>query len=147
MDTKAKSDDFARLQGRRDAQKRSYDAVKETRQRLANGSEIKPEFEYELLTMFVRNEMGAAVTMPALSIIFSIASLFWAPAHEAATWLIIVIGAKVFLLELCRRFLALPRSEVDLKLWKRYFVGAEFLNGLSWAGFALVGIGQHGAAT
>ncbi|MEO1282158.1 MAG: HAMP domain-containing sensor histidine kinase [Pseudomonadota bacterium] len=143
MESNASTDEYARLQGRRDAQKRSYDTIKETRERLANGSDIKPEFQYELLTMFVRNEMGAAVTMPALSIIFSIASLFWAPAWEAALWLTIVIAAKVFLLELCRRFIALPRSEVDVRKWRRYFVGAEFLNGMTWAGFALVGIGDH----
>lgn len=147
METSVKSDELARLRGRRDSQKRSQDTIRQTRERLANGSDIKPEFEYELLTMFVRNELGAAVTMPALSIIFSIASLFWAPAWEAALWLTLVIAAKVYLLELCRRFINTPRAEVDVRRWRTYFVAAEFLNGMTWAGFALVGVGNYAIAT
>ncbi len=143
MDTKAKSDEIARLRGRRDARMRTSDTLRDQRERLINGTSVKPEFEYELLTMFVRNELGAAVTMPALSIIFSIASVFWASAWEAATWVILVIGAKVLLLELCRRFLAAPRQEINIRQWKRRFVIAELLNGVTWACFALVGIGSQ----
>ncbi len=146
MDTKAKSDEIARLRGRRDARMRASDTLRDQRERLINGTTVKPEFEYELLTMFVRNELGAAVTMPALSIIFSIASVFWASAWEAATWVILVIGAKVLLLELCRRFLATPRQEINIRQWKRRFVIAELLNGVTWACFALVGIGSQTAS-
>ncbi len=92
--------------------------------------------------MFVRNELGAAFTMPALSIIFSLASMFWAPINEAILWLLLVIGAKVTLLEACRRFLSTPAAEIDPKAWKRRFVICELLNGVTWAGFALVGIGS-----
>jgi len=146
MDYSAKSDEIARLRGRRDARQRTSETLKNQRQRLVSGNTVKPEFEHELLTMFVRNELGAAVTMPALSIIFSIASVFWASAWEAAIWLVLVIVAKVSLLELCRRFLAVPREKVDVRVWKRRFVIAELLNGLTWAGFALVGIGSHAAS-
>ncbi|MEM1371381.1 MAG: sensor histidine kinase, partial [Pseudomonadota bacterium] len=147
MKTAAHSDEIARLRNRREQSQRNAHAVRQTREKLVNGSDIKPEFEYELLTMFVRNELGAAVTMPALSIIFSLASLFWATAWEAALWLTIVISAKVVLLELCRRFLNTPRHEINVKKWRRYFVCAELLNGTCWAGFALVGIGNHSIAT
>ncbi len=149
MGNRLKSDEIARLRGRRETPRRSdaNDTIKATRERLANGSNLKPEFEYELLTIFVRNEMGAAVTMPALSIIFSIASLFWATAWEAALWLLLVIGAKVLLLELCRRFISLPRAEVNVRRWRRRFVLAEFLNGVTWAGFALVGASGNSSAT
>ena len=115
-------------------------ALRQTRHKLAHGEGSKPEFDYELLAMFVRNELGAAVTMPALSIIFSLASMFWAPITEAILWLLLVIGAKVALLETCRRFLATPRSEIDVRVWKRRFVICELLNGVTWACFALVGI-------
>jgi hypothetical protein len=33
--------------------------LRETRQKLATGNDVRPEFEYELLLMFVRNEMSA----------------------------------------------------------------------------------------
>ncbi len=123
------------------SRKRAAASLQETRHKLAHGDgSLKPEFEYELLAMFVRNELGAAVTMPALSVIFSLASMFWAPINEAILWLLLVIGAKVTLLEACRRFLATPRAEIDVKAWKRRFVICELLNGVTWAGFALVGI-------
>jgi two-component system cell cycle sensor histidine kinase PleC len=135
-------DDAQTMRHRTSARKRASDDLKATRERLARGSDLKPEFEYELIAMFARNEFAARVTMPALAIIFTLASMFWAPAQQAIIWLLLVIGAKVLLLEHCRRFLALPRESVDLRAWKRRLFYTELVNGLTWSGFALVGIGQ-----
>ncbi len=97
MTTSAIPEDVARRRSRRNARVRAYNDLKERRARLAAGTSIKPEFEYELLTMFARNELGAAVTMPALYALFAIACMFWAPTIDAVVWLFIVIGAKVAL--------------------------------------------------
>ena len=70
----------------------------------------------------------------------------WAPATEAILWLILVIAAKVVLIELCRRFLAQPRQQIDIASWRRRVLLSEFLNGLTWAGLALVGFGLSGPA-
>src|SRR4029078_2033767 len=83
MTTSAIPEDVARRHSRRAARVRAYNDLKERRARLAAGTSIKPEFEYELLTMFVRNELGAAVTMPALYALFAIACMFWAPTLDA----------------------------------------------------------------
>ncbi len=147
METSAKSEEIAQRRGRREAQRRSSEQLRTIRTQLAAGTSIKPEFEYELLSMFVRNEMSAAATMPALSIILSIASMLWATPLEAALWLVLVITAKVFLLELCRRFLALNQADVDIRSWRRKFILAELLNGMTWAGFALVGISNYATAS
>lgn len=136
------SNTFPRLNGRSGPRSSAFH-VKAARERLTRGSEARPQNEYDLLSMFVRNEMAAAATMPALSIIISIASMLWATPFEAALWMVLVISTKVLLLELCRRFLALPRAEVDMRVWRRRFVAVELLNGMTWAGFALVGIGSH----
>jgi len=130
----------------REKRVRSLDGLKSVRERLSRSSAAGgsgPENEHDLLSMFVRNEMAAAATMPALSIIISIASMLWATPLEAALWMVLVIAAKVVLLDLCRRFLALPRSAVDVRVWRRRFIMVELLNGTTWAGFALVGIGSH----
>src|SRR4029078_1167189 len=87
-------EDVARRHSRRAARVRAYNDLKERRARLAAGTSIQPEFEYELLTMFVRNELGAAVTMPALYALFAIACMFWAPTLDAVVWLHHVLGAK-----------------------------------------------------
>jgi len=89
--------------------------------------------------MFVRNELGAIATIQLLAVVFSLASMFWAPVGEAIAWLLLVIFSKVVLLELCRRFLATPREDVDIGVWTRRLIMAELIAGLVWAGFALVG--------
>jgi two-component system cell cycle sensor histidine kinase PleC len=123
--------------GQRD---RSAAQLRETRQRLAHGSDIKPEFEYELLSMFVRNELQARETALLIAVIFSLASMFWAPWMQAALWVVIVFTAKLVLILLCVQFSRIPPAEIDLKVWRRRLLIAEALNGLAWAGFALVGI-------
>ena len=136
-------EEVAQRRSRRDARSRAYHDLQERRARLAAGTTIKPEFEYELLTMFVRNELGAAVTMPALYALFALSCMFWAPAVDAIMWLAIVIATKVVLLDQGRRFLALPPSQVNVGQWRRRFFILELLNGVTLAGFALVGVGQN----
>ncbi|MBN8912114.1 MAG: HAMP domain-containing histidine kinase, partial [Rhizobiales bacterium] len=114
--------------------------VRAARDRLTRRSEIKPEFEYEFMSIFARNELSAAVTIWALAAIFALASMFWAPWGEGCLWLVLVIISKVTLLELCRRFVAHARPDDDVRTWRRRFFLAELFSGLVWAGFALVGI-------
>jgi len=97
--------------------------------------------------MFVRNELGAIATIQLLAIIFSLASMFWAPVGQAIAWLLLVIASKVMLLELCRRFLSLPRAGIDIGTWTRRLVMAELVAGFVWAGFALVGVGSSDTAS
>ncbi len=140
MDPRSDRDEPKRLRKRDASRKKAAEELKAARERLSQGTSIKPNFEYELLTMFAKNELGAAPTMPALSILFSLAALFWATAWEAALWLFLVIGAKVALLERARKFLALPPGTANVAKWRQNFIRIEFLNGLVWAGFALVGL-------
>src|SRR5258705_648416 len=86
--------------------------VREIRARLLQGTVLKPEFEYELLSMFVKNELSARVTIPLLAVIFSLASMFWAPVLQASAWLAAVISMKFFMIAACHKFLAQPRGEV-----------------------------------
>jgi two-component system cell cycle sensor histidine kinase PleC len=147
MDHTSTVDELTKKRLSREARKRAADEIRATRERLAGSSAIKPEFEYELLAMFARNEVGAAVTMPALSVIFALASMFWAPVQEATLWLVLVIAAKVLLIENCRRFLLQPREQIDLASWRRRITLSEAINGITWAGFALVGFPSDDPAT
>jgi len=147
MDQETRKKILADLRTRHAARKRADDGVRAARDRLTRRSEIKPEFEYELISVFARNELSASVTIWALAAIFALASMFWAPWIEGCLWLILVIMSKVTLLELCRRFIAQVRPDDDLGPWRRKFFLAEAFSGLVWAGFALVGFfGQDHAA-
>lgn len=147
MNTRATTDDLKKRREKHAARKRAVKDIKNVREKLVHGNHIKPEYELELLTMFARNEIGAAFSMPALSLIFSLSALFWAPAWEATIWLLLVIAAKVLLIEQARRFLAAPNPKANIKTWRRRFVLAELVNGITWAGFALVGMSAEPSAT
>lgn len=117
------------------------------RSALKHSMRDKKEFDYDLLAMFVRNELAAQWTILLLALIFSLASMFWAPYEQAIGWLIIVVGAKVLLLDICRRFMAVPEREMDTQQWRRRLFIAEAIGGLTWAGFALVGVAGTEMAT
>ena len=116
--------------------------VHELRRRLTHDHERAPDLQYELMLMFVRNELAAQWTLLALAVILSLASMFWAPEQQAIIWLIVIVGAKILLLEICRKFSVTPRKEIDLKAWYRRLFVAEACCGVAWAGFALIGIGE-----
>src|SRR5688572_28661291 len=106
--------DIASVQGARsmDPQAALRAHIKGLRARLSQGTALKPEFEYELLSMFVKNELSARVTIPLLAVVFSLASMFWAPVTQASAWLATVISMKFFMIAACRKFLARPRGEI-----------------------------------
>ena len=114
--------------------------MRRARDMLSKSTVIRPEFEYELLAMFARNERSALVTIPLLAVLFALASMFWAPVMEACAWLAMVIATKFYMIAACQTFNALPRAEVDVVAWRRKFVRLELLSGIAWAGMAVVGI-------
>lgn len=117
------------------------------RSELKHSMREKTEFTYERLAMFVHNELAARWTILLLALIFSLASMFWAPYEQAVGWLLMVIGAKVLLLDVCRRFVAVPKDQMDVVAWERRLFIAEAIGGMAWAGFALVGVGGLTANT
>jgi two-component system cell cycle sensor histidine kinase PleC len=145
MDDNADIERFADRRPPRAPRGRKPDDLKAYRERLVNGSDIKPEFEYELLAMFARNEISAPLAMPALCIIFSIASMFWASWAEAGSWIAAVILTKWLMHAQCKKLLAMPRTDVNVAEWRRFFLLLELLNGMVLAGFALIGFGHMNA--
>jgi two-component system, cell cycle sensor histidine kinase PleC len=121
--------------------------IRELRARLSQGTVLKPEFEYELLSMFVRNELSARVTLPLLAVIFFLASMFWAPVVQASIWLTAVIAMKLVMITACRRFLAQPRGEMRVDAWRDVFVWIELATGIAWGGMAVVGLGTSDAVS
>jgi two-component system cell cycle sensor histidine kinase PleC len=140
MDDTADSVETARARPRPLRRNRLDDELRSFRDRLTHGTTHKPEFEYELLTMFARNETSAPFAMPALCFIFYIASMFWASFMEATMWIAIVSISRVYMLDQCRRLLSIPRADVNVGQWRRHFIRIEAINGLALAAFALIGI-------
>jgi len=114
--------------------------MKAIRHKLQSGSSIEPQFEHEMLQILARNEIRAAITMPVLSLIFSLSSMFWASRYQALSWLILVIATKSLLLWRCGQFLADTEAPQRIAFWRKRFIFSELWSGLAWAGFVLVGI-------
>jgi two-component system cell cycle sensor histidine kinase PleC len=126
------------------AKRRSSRSVQEAREKLTYKSGFKPEFEYELLLMFVRNELSAAVTTPLLAIIVAMGTMFWAPPQQLMMWLATVFVSKGIVISLCRQFTKAPRDDAKTPVWRAKITAAEFLYGVSWAGVAFVSAGTQG---
>ncbi len=113
---------------------------RQLRERLANEN-ARPELAYDLLAMFVRNELSSQATILLLAVAFALASMFWAPWSEPIVWLFVIVSVRIVLLECCCRFLSLPVAAIDTAAWRRRFIMVEAINGAAWAGFVLVGAG------
>ena len=120
------------------SKRRAFRSVQEAREKLTYKSGGKPEFEYELLLMFVRNELSAAVTTPLLAIIVAMGAMFWAPPRDLLIWLGAVFVAKGILISLCRQFIKAPRDDASTPAWRAKITAAEFLLGVTWAGVAFI---------
>lgn len=114
--------------------------VREVRAKLANDTDFNPEFAYDRLMMFVRNEIAAVITLPLLAIVIAIALLSWAPADDVLTWLFVVLATKILLLSFCHGFTNVPREEMNVGRWHRKLVSLEFIHGIAWSGVAFIGL-------
>jgi two-component system cell cycle sensor histidine kinase PleC len=99
---------------------------------------IRPEFNYELLAIFVRSELTASLAIPVLAVVVTVGLLPWAPAQSLLFWLATVFISKGILILLCRRFQMTPRKQINCDLWARYLSAAEFLYGTTWASVVFV---------
>lgn len=116
-------------------------SVKDVRERLTYKSDTRPEFDYELLLMFVKHELSASLAIPMFAVIISMVLLFWASAEEVMLWLATVLMSKGILLTLCREFAKAPRNDMNILQWRSKLIAAEFLYGVTWAGVAFISVG------
>jgi two-component system cell cycle sensor histidine kinase PleC len=126
--------------------RRSFRSVQEAREKLTYRSGGKPEFEYELLLMFVKNELSGAVTTPLLAIIVAMGAMFWAPPRELLIWLCAVFVSKGIVISLCRQFAKAPRDDATTPVWRAKITAAEFLYGVTWAAVAFISPDTQGEA-
>jgi two-component system cell cycle sensor histidine kinase PleC len=126
--------------------RRSFRSVQEAREKLTYKSAAKPEFDHELLLMFVRNELSAAVTTPLLAIIVAMGAMFWASPRELLLWLGTVFVSKGILISLCWQFIKAPREDATTPAWHAKITAAEFLYGVTWAAVAFISPDTQGEA-
>jgi two-component system cell cycle sensor histidine kinase PleC len=102
----------------------------------AAGPAPERAFEYDLLSMFVRNEAAGALTVPILAIVFAVTMLNWANPRQILLWLATIFISEGILLALTRQFKRQPRDPATLNQWRRNLAAGEFLYGVCWAALA-----------
>ena len=114
--------------------------VAQPREKPTSRSGARPEFNYELLAIFVRSELTASLAIPLLAVVVAVGLLPWSPVEALLLWLATVFISKGILILLCRRFQAMNRKQVDCGLWRRYLSAAEFFYGTTWASVVFVDV-------
>jgi two-component system cell cycle sensor histidine kinase PleC len=107
--------------------------IREAREKLNSRPTVRPEFQYELLAIFVKSELTASLAIPILAVVVALGLTSWAPVEGLLFWLATLFIAKGILVALCRRFQSLSRKQADTTLWRQRLAAAEFFYGISWA--------------
>ncbi len=134
----AESDKTAASRERAERRRSVIRTVRETRERLTSGSDIRPEFEYELTLTYARNRISAAYAVPLLIVIVAAASMLWIDLPTAAFWTAVALASHIGIIALCRQFMSIPSAEISMRLWRRQFIAAECLGGVVWAGLMVL---------
>ena len=122
-------------------------SVQEAREKLTYKSGARPEFEYELLLMFVRNELSAAVTTPLLAVIVAMGAMFWAPPSELLALALHGVrlqGHSDQPLPAIQQGAA--RGRRPRPIWRAKIAAAEFFYGVTWAAVAFINPDSQGEA-
>ncbi|MBZ0218118.1 MAG: HAMP domain-containing histidine kinase [Fimbriimonadaceae bacterium] len=112
--------------------------VKKTRERLTSKSGRSPSFDYELLAIYARNQLGWAIAMPLLATIISVVATIWIPVNIIMTWYGTVLVSAAILMILCRQFLKQNEKELNIRIWRSKLTSGEFFYSVTWASLALV---------
>ncbi len=112
-------------------------AVRTQREKLTSATGT-PAFDYELALTFASNRLSAALPLPILAAIVAATASLWVGINNVVSWAAVVIAVHIGILAICRRFVAIPASEVKLSQWTRRFVIAEFIEGVAWASILLI---------
>ncbi len=114
--------------------------VRQTREKLNARSGARPEFHYELLTIFVKSELTASLAIPVLAVVVAVGLLPWAPLESILRWLATLFISKGVLIFLCRRLQMTPRKQANSLRWRRTLALGEFFYGVTWASVAFVDV-------
>jgi two-component system cell cycle sensor histidine kinase PleC len=129
----SESDKTAINRARADRRRLVRRTVRDQRERLVSMSGTRPAFDYELALTFARNRISAIYALPLLIAIVATAGLLWIPPVIVVAWALSVLATHIGMIGLCRKYVALPASEISIRTWTRRFVVAEFFSGIAWA--------------
>ncbi len=93
---------------------------------------------HELIDLFAKNRISAALVVPALVMVMGVALGSISNPILALAWAAIMLLAHTMVIRGCRTFLNEGTRETSLTKWKRRFVQRDLIYGLSWGIYPLL---------
>lgn len=123
---------------RRDGDRRAQDrrergSISTARLHLTGTTAEGVSHKHDLLTLYVKNQLGAARALPVMATIVAASSMIWVPSLHAILWLSAIFVSHGILISLCKTFEQLHHTRIDVDEWGRNFAAAEFFAAVSWA--------------
>ncbi len=86
----------------------------------------------ELLTLFLRNQLRVAPTMPILAFMMAFSSLMWVPVTTVIFWLTAALACQAAQIYLCSAYFRRDRSPSEQNDWIGMMAASELLQGICW---------------
>ena len=124
-------------------------SVQMTREKLTSTGTGQRDFDVEMLRLFAQSNISSTPGVGLLMLTIAGMSLIWLPPAGVLLWLAMVAAGLGLVWRMASQFLAIARSDVDARLWRRTFVLLQSLQGLicTLIIIALIASGEPDALT
>jgi two-component system cell cycle sensor histidine kinase PleC len=106
--------------------------VRDARDRLTSSTGTRPVFDHELLRLFAQNRLSASLVIIPLVCMVGVLSSLWTGALTAGIWTVAVLLIHFVTVSNCRKFLATPQGDLNVKSWRLRFITLDLFSGLAW---------------
>ena len=86
----------------------------------------------ELLTLFMRNQLRIAPTMPILTFMLAFTALLWVKPLVILAWLLAALVCQAIQIYLCFTYFRKERNQLEQRDWIGMLSAAELLQGVCW---------------
>ncbi|MCB1508912.1 MAG: hypothetical protein KDI98_09270, partial [Hyphomicrobiaceae bacterium] len=123
----------AMVRKRAERRRETSRAVKGVRERMASVTGTRPDFDHQMLTLFVSNHLAASIAVPLVAIVTAIGVGYVTTPTVGIGWLIAVLAANALFALVGKRFLTLDAEEANSRSWGKRFALLHALQGATWA--------------
>ena len=89
-------------------------------------------WKIELLTLFLRNQLRVAPTMPILTVMLAFTTLLWVSPVVAMFWLTVTLASQAGQIYLCSMFFRKERNNTEQHDWIGMMSASELVQGVCW---------------
>jgi two-component system cell cycle sensor histidine kinase PleC len=107
--------------------------VREAREKLTSSPASQCGFDVELLRLFAKGRRSSGPAMAVLRAVAATAAAKWVAMDAVLIWIVLDFAALGATYRIAGKFLDAEETMLDTSRWRRKFVFAETLQGITWA--------------